>query len=446
MKRVAIIGADFTPSSLPPALRIRFFAQHLPEFGWWPIVITTDAKHYEREVDPENSCLLPESLEVIRTGAFNVKWTRKLGVGDVGMRSMWHHWRALSALHRRRKIDLLFIPVPPYVPMILGRLAYHRLGIPYVIDYIDPWVNDYYSKLPKAQRPPKWAFSSKLARTLEPVSLKHVAHIVGVSKGTTDSVVERYSWLSEEDAVAIPYGGEAGDPEYLRAHPRQNNIFNRDDGLFHISYIGAYTEAMQSTLRALFAALRLGAERAPELFKRLRLHFVGTTYAPDKAAYCRVLPIAREMEVEGFVDEHPTRVSYLDALQLVLDSHALLILGSDTPHYTASKIFPYILAHKPLLTVFHEASSVVKIVRETQAGEVITFSDQCPPSEKVQEIYEELERFILNSADYRPPTRWEAFEPYTTRAMTARLAKAFDSVCGNIMSDECANLSLSGVR
>ena len=60
-KTVLIVGPDFTPSSYPPALRIRFFAQHLREFGWEPIVLTTDPGYYEWEVDPENEKLLPQT-------------------------------------------------------------------------------------------------------------------------------------------------------------------------------------------------------------------------------------------------------------------------------------------------------------------------------------------------------------------------------------------------
>src|SRR5260221_1240721 len=150
MKRVVIIASDFVPSSLPPATRVRFFVKHLREFGWEPVVLTVHPKHYEQAVDPENQNLLDPNLEVVHTGAFSVDWTRKIGVGDIGMRSLWQHWRELKRIHQRRPIDLIFIPVPPYVPMVLGRLAWMRLGIPYVIDFIDPWVTDYYRQLPKS--------------------------------------------------------------------------------------------------------------------------------------------------------------------------------------------------------------------------------------------------------------------------------------------------------
>lgn len=426
MKRVVIIGADFSPSSLPPATRIRFFAKHLSSFGWEPVVLTTKPDYYESMTDPENEQLLPDGLEVVRTRALPTALMRKVGIGDVGMRSMFHHWRALSRLHREKKIDLIFIPVPPSVPMVLGRLANMRFGIPYVIDYIDPWVTEYYWSLPKDQRPRKWALAYTLSRLLEPFSLNKVSHIVGVSKGTTDGVVTRYPFLTEDDATEIPYGGEPDDFDYLRNHPRGNRIFDKGDGKFHISYVGAYPKGMEPTMRALFAAVRQGIERAPDAFGRLRLHFVGTTYGAGLDDLYQLRPIAEEMGIGAYVDEHPGRVSYLDALQLQLDSQALAILGSDVPHYTASKVFPNILARKPLLTVFHEASSVVQILKETNAGEVVTFNSQLPPDTKVREISDQLESLLNLPTGFEPPTNWSAFEQYTTRAMTARLAASFD--------------------
>src|SRR5438270_6535632 len=211
MKLVLIISPDFTPSSHPPALRIRFFAQHLREFGWEPIVLTTDPRYYESIVDAENEKLLPPDLEVIRTSALPANLTRKLGVGDLGWRSLWYHWRELSRLCRKKTVDLIFIPVPPNPTMILGPLADVKFGIPYVMDYIDPVATDYYWKLPRARRPPKHALAYVVERALEHFAVKHVRHIVGVSKGTTDGVIKRYPWLDAAAATEIPYGGEPDD-------------------------------------------------------------------------------------------------------------------------------------------------------------------------------------------------------------------------------------------
>jgi hypothetical protein len=423
-KTVLIVGPDFTPSSYPPALRIRFFVQHLREFGWEPIVLTTDPRYYEWSVDPENEKLLPADLEVIRTRALPAKLTRKIGIGDLGIRSLWYHWRALSRLCRQRKVDLLFIPVPPNPTMVLGRLAHARFRIPYVIDYIDPVVTDYYWKLPRSQRPPKYAISYALARLIEPFALKHVSQLVGVDTSYTAGAFARYHWLAGVEATGIPYGGEPADFQYLRQHPRGNRFFDKNDGRLHVSYVGRGGVDILPALRAVFEAVKLGLQRRSELFNRLRLHFVGTTYAPDAAVQYQMLPAAKDAGIESLVDEHPGRVPYLDAMQILLDSHALLVLGSESAHYTASKIFPYILADRPLLAVFHEESSVVRILRETQAGDVIAFREARSLGEKVNQIATSLHEILSRSS--KPPTRWEAFDPYTARAMTSRLAQVFD--------------------
>lgn len=425
MKRVAIVGADFAPSSLPPALRIRFFVTHLREFGWEPTIISTDSRHYETALDPEIEGLLPEQLRIIRTPAFSRQWTRLIGIGDLGMRSMWQHWRVLRNLCCRGEVDVVFIPVPPYASMVLGRLIHDSFGVPYVIDYIDPWAGEYYWTLPRSQRPPKWALSYAMARTLESFATRRVAHIIGVSKGTTDTVRARYPWLRESDATEIPYGGETRDWDYIRQHRRVNRIFDPHDGLQHVCSVGAYTEAMRRVLTTLFAAIRYGRTTDAEIFARLRLHFVGTNYGSGNP---RVSTIADEQGVSDIVEEHPSRVPYLDALQLLSDAHALLVIGSTEPHYTPSKIFPYILSCKPLLTLFHQDSSVISILQETGAGKIVTFSSREPLEEKTQEIAFRLRELILFPLGYHPPTRWDAFEAYTTRAMAGRLAQALDQV------------------
>ncbi len=425
MKTVLIVGADFAPSSLPPATRIRLFARHLPEFGWQPVVLTTHPDFYEARVDPENERLLPSAMEVIRTKAFAARWTRKIGVGDVGMRSLWHHWQAVKTLCRERQIDLLLIPVPPYVSMVLGRLAHHKFGLPYIIDYIDPWVSSHSDKLPRSQRLPKSGLANLLARTLEPIALKNVAHITGVSKGTTDKVVSRYSQMSEAQTSEIPYGAEQADFDYLNRSPRPNPIFQPGGGLLHVSYVGACIPEMHGAVRALFGAVRSGLVRAPQLFSRLRLHFAGSNYATSVPGRSALLSLAVKAGIEALVDEHPSRISYLDSLQVMLDSKALVLLGSSEPHYTASKVFPYILARRPLLAIVHEKSSVVRLLSETQAGEVVVFNGDSVPTAATGEISALLETMLLSKT--RPETHWEAFEHYTARAMTARLASAFES-------------------
>lgn len=437
MKRVLIIGSDFAPSSLPPATRIRFFASHLPEFGWEPIVLSTKPEFYDWPTDPENERLLPKSLKVVRTGAWSPRWTRKIGFGDIGMRSLWSHWRAIKRICREQRIDLIFIPVPPYVPMMLGRMAHRKFGIPYVIDYIDPWVTDYYWRVPRDQRPPKWPLAYAMSRMLEPFALKRVAGITGVSKGTTDSVVSRYHYLSEDDASEIPYGAEADDFEYVRSRARNNSLFNVSDGFFHMTFVGACIPGMYPAVRALFSAVKLGLGRAPESFSKVRLHFVGTSYAGNGSSASAIEAIAREVGIPNQVDEQSKRVAYLDSLQIMLDSDALFLVGSDEPHYTASKVFPYLLSGRPVFAVFHERSSVVQILNGLRQTQCVAFNDTQAPQTKIEEIFAKLQSIFLSSTQNNSHSRHSELEPYTTRAMTSKLAAAFEQA----VKKECVALN-----
>lgn len=422
---------------MPPALRIRFLVRHLPEFGWNPVVLSVDPRFYEQPTDPENERLLPDGLEVIRTAAFSTRWTRRIGIGDLGLRSMRQQWKAIQRICANRKVDLLLVSVPPYPSIMLGRLAHHRFRIPYIVDYQDPWVIDYYASRPKSERPPKWRWSHAVAKMLEPIALRHVLHITGVSTGTTDSVLRRYAWLKQVETTEIPLGGEPVDFEYVRRHPRSNPIFKRGDGLVHLSYVGACIPGMYATVRALFEALRQGLNDNPILFQRLRVHLVGTTYSPTPTE--RIMPIAREMGVESAVTEWPARVAYLDALQVLLESDAVTLIGSDAPHYTASKLFPYIMAQKPLLVIVHENSSVAWIADQTRAGRVVTFNNaDRPPAAVVPEIRAWLDTLLSSPADLRPDTDWNAFEAYTARAMSRRLAEAFDRALARRANDRSA--------
>ncbi len=425
-RTVLIIAPDFTPSSYPPALRARFFAQHLREFGWNPVVLTTHPENYEWSVDPENEKLLDPSLEVIRTNALPIKWTRKLGFGDLGIRTLWPHWRALSRICRQRRVDLILISVPPNWPIALGRLANMRFGIPYILDYNDPILTDYYWKLPRSKRPSKWALVYTLYRFLEPFALKRVDQLIGVDDSYMAGLFKNYKWLSRVKATPVAYGVEPGDFEYVSQHPRPNPLFTPGDGLFHMSYVGRGGPDMVAALRALFNAVKKGREKSPDLYKRLCLHFVGTTYAPNAEGQYQVLPVARECGVEDIVEERPGRVQHLDAIQILLDSDALLLVGSEAPHYTASKIFPYILSAKPLLAVFHEESPAVKLLEETRAGRAVTFGATRPPLSVVGEIEAALQNLLSAPAGWRPPTDWKKFEPFTARAVTARLAEVLD--------------------
>jgi broad specificity phosphatase PhoE len=180
---------------------------------------------------------------------------------------------------------------------------------------------------------------------------------------------------------------------------------------------------MAFAVRAFFTALKRYADEHSNLLERLHIHFIGTDYAPKDRARKTIEPLARECGVDNLVTEQTDRLPYFATLRCLSDADALFSPGSDDPGYTASKLYPYILAKKPLLAVFHQASSVVEVLRTTKAGRVVTFGNGRDLTEVANEIYKQWFACWPLPA---PATDWNAFAPYTAREMTRRLCEAFD--------------------
>ena len=122
---------------------------------------------------------------------------------------------------------------------------------------------------------------------------------------------------------------------------------------------------------------------------------------------------------------------YFEALQLLKDANLVVVIGSDDAQYTASKIYPCVLAQKALVAVVHEASSVGPLLTRLRAGEVVTFSPSAAALAAATDACVESVERLFDAGLAPPPTDWAAFEPFTAREMTRRQCALFDAVVGN---------------
>ncbi len=425
MKRVLIVSPRFAPSNAADSHRVR---QSLPYYrgaGWEPVVLAVEPGEV---LDPQDPLLLrtvPDDVEVVRVGTVPRAWTQRIGIGSLEARSLVSLARAGDRLLRDGSFDLVFFSTTAMGVTTLGPRWKRKFGVPFVLDFQDPWVSDYYDG-DQSPEPPGGAFKYGLAQTvarrLEPHVLRHASHVLSVSPAYPEALAARYPWLSPDLFTVLPFGAPERDFEILRESRIPNPVFDPGDGLEHWAYVGRAGDDMAFALDALFAALADARQSEPERYDRVRLHFVGTSYAEGDRAEKTVEPIAVRHGVGDLVEERPHRIPYFEALQVLLDADALTLPGSDDPGYTASKLYPYVLARRPLLAVFHEASTVVDTVRRTKAGVVVPFGTDAP----VQDVSAQLYDAWFSKPLVSPATDWDAFEPYTARAMTQRQVDVFD--------------------
>ncbi len=420
-KCIAIVTGHFPPSNLAGVHRSRLWARHLPEFGWEPIVVTAHPDYYEENLDPALLELVNSELRVIRTKAISVKPVRL--AGDIGLRALYWQFNALDELVARKEIDFVHITIPSNYAALLGEFLYRRHRFPFGIDYQDPWVDVW----PGVEKPFSKAWASRrLANWLEPWAVKNASLITGVAPLYYEAVLERNPHLRDQCVTAaMPIGNSEDDYRHLRETLRKTFLFPEHDGLFHMVYAGAMLPMAYTVLERLLEGLAGLRNRDPEVLERLRIHFVGTgRSANDRTGY-NIRPHVQRFGLERWVDEHPSRISYMDVLNHLTHASAILILGSTESHYTPSKIYQSVQAKRPIFAILHEQSTAVNVLRESRAGRTVTFADDTLP--EASELATELAAFIRNPQYSAEAVRWDTFEAYSARNSARLLAAAVDS-------------------
>lgn len=420
---VLIVSPQFPPSTLAGVHRARHLAKHLPAHGWRPVVIRVDERFYAETPDPALAGLVPASVQQIRTGAVPAPLARLVRIGDIGLRAYLPLARAIDhAIERERPSAVLLTGAPFYPMLIAGRIR-RRRDIPVVLDFQDPWVSAHGAGLTGFS---KAALSHRLAVALEPRALRHADFVTSVSEGHNADMRMRYPWLRPEAMAAIPIGGDPEDYEALRSHRPDPPRVVLDPSCINLSYVGAFLPHAAAVVRALFCACSRLLQSEPRLAGRLRLTFVGTSNQPD-GRVDRVLPIAAQEGVSHMVSEFPGRVAFLEALGILAASHGLLLIGSDEPHYTASKIYPALMSGRPYLSVFHAQSSAHAILSAAGGGRAISFAGAEDLDGLVDRLADALRTLALDSSSFGPVDP-AAYADYTAHAVSGRFAKVFQQV------------------
>jgi hypothetical protein len=139
-----------------------------------------------------------------------------------------------------------------------------------------------------------------------------------------------------------------------------------------------------------------------------------------------VLPRAIEAGVRDMVDEHPHRIGYVDTLNHLEHSSAVLVLGSSERHYTPSKIFQAILSKRPVFAMLHAESTAIDMVVRARAGRVLTLTGHAMPAPDA--IAGELQALMSETYDASAGDAAE-FEAYSARESTRMLAASLDLAC-----------------
>jgi len=415
---VLAVSPRFAPTNGADTHRLRLLLGHAAANGWTVEVLAVDAADVSGPIDHWLAARLPAEVPVHR-----VRASRSFGLLGKGLsqRSFAPLYRKGGALLGSGRFDIVFFSTTEFALHVLGPIWQWRFGIPFCMDYQDPWVNDYYRRRPDI-RPPggrfKYALADWVHRRLEPFVVRRCAGFLAVSDTYLVDLGHRYgAGVSQKPMLVKPFPAEA---EELRTLRLEFSEVQRCTPLIW-RYVGRGGEIMAKSATAFFTAWRAAIERGQIASGAAEFEALGTSYvAPEQgeATFVRIASLARFGRT---VRERPDRLGYSEALRALLGSDALVIFGSDDPAYTASKIYPYLLAEKPLLVIVHQSSPVVRLIQDVGGAVCVSFNENTSAVDLAESIRDKW--FSNRQYTEVVPLDMVRFERYTARVQAGAVSE-----------------------
>lgn len=413
MKKVLIIYPHWPPSNLVGVHRVRLIVNELRDCGWEPIVLTVDERDYEEDGALGSEVLVNENVEVVKVRARPpLYFMGKRLVGDIGLRGWYALRREAERILKKGNIDFMWFSLPSWYPCLFASSLKQRHGVPYAIDYQDPWIHE-----PASQYGPfhRTRLTVRLAKWLEPRVLLKASFISAINEAYMAGPIQRTPNLEGKPNVALQLG--FSEKDHTRPVPQLQTPW--PEGKRALLYAGAYWEQGAPLFDNLLKAWSL-AKTSGELPEDAHLIFIGTGNPLLKALQSKI----NDLGIEQSATEFPDRIPYLHVLELLRRTHGTVILGSTAKHYSASKVFQLLIAGKPILAHLHPESEARQILNEAHANDYFSPFQGESNSADIQQLNQQILR-LFKGEDWSPDL--SAIQSHSAHHAASKLTVSFET-------------------
>jgi len=339
-KKVLIVSYAFPPADWLAAQRIGKLAKYLPDFGWEPIVLTTN-KRYALQTLPVE---INES-NIVRAPSFSLgRYIHQLPILRMLPHPLGWYPYAITAGYRiinTHEIDAIFSSSFPSSPHFVASWLQRRSGIPWIAEFRDLWALN-----PHARTTPFFRF---LEQKMEKRVMKNSSWLISVSPGWTGQLDE----MHHKGVSVIPNGFDEED--YSANVPLMSK--------FNITYTGN-THPGRLDPSPLFEAvsqLRCEGKVSPANFE---IRFFGINLADFIPSLIKKYHLEELAKFYGFVP-------YRQSIKRQKESTVLLILvrnrrsEKDT---CTGKIYGYLGAQRPILATSYPGGAIDSLLGESGTG------------------------------------------------------------------------------
>ena len=372
-KSVLMIAYYFPPEGNAAVYRPLRFLKELVKMGWQATVICCEPYRYERQ-DIQLLSQVPLTTRIVRVkgrdpwrafqawrgaqmtsklagssterarhvaASHHVPWRTKLRElvrtieacvyrPDIAMPWIRPTIRKTIAVCRRNRPDVIWATIGPLSSGVVAYRASIATGVPYVLDFRDPWGLEYYAE---EVRRPVWA-KRRDNRMISSMFEKAQA-VVFMFESVAQAYLKAFSTLDEARIHIIPNGFEGEVEPFYQAHGDRCTVL----------YAGTLNSYRYDTLIEGLLELK---RKDPKDAVQLRLRFIGEGLQ-GLAERVASLHLGEGVEILP-----PT--SSADILRLQREAHALLVLGrmpgrNGHELVAGAKLFGYLQAGRPIIGI-----------------------------------------------------------------------------------------------
>jgi glycosyltransferase involved in cell wall biosynthesis len=410
-RTVLLVAFHFPPvrgsSGVQRTLR---FAQHLPAYGWRPVVLTIDPRAYE-SVGHAAGNEIPAGLLVER--AFGLDAARQLSLFGrypswLALPDRWATWRRWAVrraaqLIRRERVAAVWSTFPIATAHAIGLDVARAHGLPWIAEFRDPmWQGDY---------PPDPAMN-RAWRELETRIFERANRVVVTTPSAVDVYAERFPAFERSRIQLIENGYDEETFERAGGRPHAGPMPGRPVTLLHSGIVYRSERDPTQFFDAIARLKSKGAISASSLQVILRA-------TANDEAYRRDL---NRLGIEDIVRLEPP-VDYLAALEEMLSVDGLLLLqASNCNAQIPAKLYEYLRAERPILALTDPAGDTARTLDAAGAGLVARLDSTDEIEAAIPAFMEQVRRGTWRRASA------EAVRRCSRAAQAGQLAQVLDAV------------------
>jgi hypothetical protein len=414
-KRVLVIHYFFPPLGGAGVPRILKFVKYLPDLGWEVAVVTssTGARWYGAR-DPSLLAEIPPSVEIIRAGELPVARTRRRLWGILQRLRIlplasyiawpdetvgWLPFATAAALRaaRRWHPDVLLSSSYPYTSHLVALAVSRSTGVPWVADFRDPWTRN------PQQEPPPWPLPGLNAR-LERALVNRADRVVR-AYGPLELV-----GLAPDDPRGVIINNGVDEADFDGADGADGARPPADR--FRLTYVGSLYGSRDA--RPVFEAVARLVRAGVIDPTRFEVSLVGNVWLGDQAVDLRSVRV-----------DHVGYVDHARAVREMRSATALLFYAPAITLAPSGKIFEYLVAGRPILSVARRDNLAFGLVAESGGGAAAEPDDPAGIERAITELYQ---RWSAGTLEIGREVRERTLARFSRRHLTQELAGVLDAV------------------